>query len=117
MLASQVENECFETRFSDLARGLFLSQTKRPPADRARSSSPVRKSKDLHGLLEPKRFFVCPNAFCDASIPSTRIFSLFNELSVRLQLVRSDHDWFDASQMPHGTPSLFTLNVLALSSH
>ena len=34
-------------------------------------------------------------------------FSVFNELSVRLRLVRIDQHWFDASQMPHGTPSLF----------
>ena len=40
---------------------------------------------------------------------------MFNELSVRLRLIRTDHDWFDASQMPHGTHSLFTRNVLALS--
>ena len=37
-------------------------------------------------------------------------FSVFNELSVRLRLVRNDHDWFDASQMPHETPSLFMLS-------
>ena len=44
-------------------------------------------------------------------------FSVFNELSVRLRLVRSDHDWFDVSQTSHETPSLFMLSALAFSVH
>ena len=46
-----------------------------------------------------------------------QIFSLFNELSGCLESVRNDHDWFDASQMPHETPSLFMLSALAFSVH
>jgi hypothetical protein len=41
-----------------------------------------------------------------------QIFSMFNQLSDRLRPVRSDHDWFDASQTPHKTPSLFLLRSL-----
>jgi hypothetical protein len=45
------------------------------------------------------------------------IFSLFNKLSGRLRLVRSDCDWFDASETPHETPSMFMLSALAFFVH